>query len=156
MESRHIQFVGRDHLLTLTDEGGSIRVDQFTTGSKHRNIVHRVQSDRLGPSFHFDFDESRRRLTFLTHEVRRQSVKMAFLMIFLQSNLIVYESDRYKFSALPPIKLEGFPFEDPGNISHVRFLPGRETVVIVDSKGNMALYSLISNQFRWELSVFRS
>jgi hypothetical protein len=144
--------VGRDHIMTLVDEGHRLAARISVLGSKHRKHAPLyIQTDRLGASYLFDFDEVSRRLAFVINTVSWLSNLLIPLTGLLQGHLPslhIHESNGQKFSSLPPILLEGFPFKDPHEFAHLRFLPKGKTLVFSDSVGQMALYSLLSNQFR--------
>lgn len=129
----HIQFVGRDRYLTLVRDEATV-VQLSPLGSKYRRHAP-LRLPRLESTFLFDFDEASARLAFVTNDGN-------------VSRLEVYQSDMQKFSSLFSISLQVFPFEIRDPFTYIRFVPDGKYLVFVDSIGQMALYSLSSNQFR--------
>ncbi|KAG8866816.1 hypothetical protein FRC20_007475 [Serendipita sp. 405] len=132
----HVQFVGPNQLLIVLRVGDTLSVTlERLRYSMETPRSLRIQLERFSSDPCIAFDEDERML----------------VMLGTQDSHLVYMPYQYfdgYFSALQQQSPTLWPFEGYCNPRISCFIPGRKTLVVVDEKGQVALLSLSTKQFR--------
>ncbi|PVF98805.1 hypothetical protein CPB86DRAFT_757922 [Serendipita vermifera] len=133
----HWQFVSGDHfLLILTKENETI----LRLHNLQRSFItyDDISIKRAEFTFCYAFDEGKKRFAILKIEDSKPS-------------LIVWELVGKGFASSAEKALQGLPFDSGAEVvsfTHIRFIPRKNMIVMIDAYQRMVLYSLSTGQFR--------